>query len=62
MERGIVLDNLEIGRIRPDAGGGSVNFAPHSVRPKGAWPNRNDRVAFDRYVDFPSWAKVVRIT
>lgn len=61
MEKGEVIDNLELGRIRPDAGGGSVNFGPHSVRPKGSWPSTNDRVEFERYVDFPAWAKVVRV-
>jgi hypothetical protein len=61
MEKGTVIDNVELGRIRPDSGGDSVNFGPNSVRPQGSWPSVNNRVEFERYVKFPAWAKVVRV-
>ena len=61
MEKGTVIDIIELGRIRPAGGGSSVNFGPQSIRPKGSWPNLNDHVEFERYVDFPNWAKLVRV-
>ena len=59
-EKGIVFDNFELGRIEPDGGGGTVNFAPPSVRPAGTWPDKNDRVEFIRYAENRNWARLVR--
>lgn len=60
MERGTVIDNVEPGRIKPDAAGDQVNFGPQSMRPKGSWPSLDAPVEFERYVEFPNWAKLVR--
>jgi hypothetical protein len=61
METGTVIDNHDPGRIRPEAGGGEVNFGAPSMRPPGSWPLVGDRVELERYAKFEGWAKVVRI-
>lgn len=59
-EQGKVIDNFEIGRIQPDSGGNTVNFAPPSMQPSGDWPGVDDRVEFVRYANHADWAKSVK--
>jgi hypothetical protein len=59
-EKGTVFDNFELGRIEPDGGGETVNFAPPSVKPSGSWPTKGDRVEFVRYAESRNWARYVK--
>lgn len=60
IENGTVIDNIELGRIKPAGGGANVNFGPQSLRPAGYWPAIGEAVEFKRYANFASWAKYVR--